>query len=167
MNQAKQKRLLSSQQKNAQYIFECVPKREYWTITQIMNEIERQRPSYCLNHKAILGSLRKLEHDGLIKNDGNDNYIQAPVSSPAKPRPTLGVVKSAPDQHQPEEAMAEATEKSTAIDRIQQRLEVIANLTADIETDLLELMEENERLKATASKGRQLRDLLAQLSEED
>lgn len=167
MTPAKQNKLLRDQNKIALKVFDCVPINDGWAVHQIYREMERNGYAHP-QMKVIEGCLSKLKHDGLVKTDG-DLWWRAPVSSgPGRPPSKPPGLRSVPKPPPPEEAPAvdEPKEKPDALVRLSVALDKIEELELYVEEAReagRALLEEYEKLKQQAAKGRALKKLLDEI----
>jgi len=159
MNAKKQRKLLESQERNAIGIFECIPKTDHWSITQVIHEINRIHPSYTVNMPVLQGCLKSLEQCGLIRCDSDGLYFQTEVREPQPKKPTLTSVPKP------------IKEKPMPAPKKQDPLAVLEDISKDI-TNLKEKMDAaaiaiQDQFEAIQEQGKKWRAMKAMMQGDD
>lgn len=146
MQHARAMNILDGQTNLARRVFLCVPMQEFWSVSQISNDMNRIE-KHNLSKGEITGCLRSLVDAGLVAEAGMLTFrsnvkppkpealMEAPVTAPTLKR------KEAPKQSLMDQLFGLATDLRTVAEKV----EAVA---MEVDSAILEAGKGDEKLKA-------------------
>lgn len=185
MNEAKFNAIYRGLTETAKKVYEAVPMREIWTVSQVISELSRLGYNRQ-DHRIVLGCLTSLRETGLVKEPKQGHFVRAevrlkqavtaqPEHNELPPQPSQPAETEIPkkEAEMPQVKAKTPAPNTTPLERIgglsAQVLDVVKQLhqlAADIDAAAIEMEEQLEKVKEDNAKLIQLKSLLKSIGME-
>ncbi len=177
MNEARFNSLYKGLNDQTKRVYQAVPIKERWSVSQIIAEILRVNPSKN-DHRSVLFCLNSLREAGLVKESAGGEWCRVPVRTKVY-EPAAESIEEVETKAEEETTMptndtkpSETSEKNTAtaLERIGELssqvitiIQSLHKLAADIDAAAIEVEEQIEKINKDSVRLKKLQEIFKDL----